>query len=130
MCIRDRGGLSDVVIMKAEASAEEDFKTADVWIFGSPVHIGGATGTTKKALKMALKSGTNSKKGTSFDTRFANSKGKAAAEKMADAMKEEGVIIVVEPQWFAVLKTKGPLADGEENKAKDFGKTIASALSK
>ena len=37
---------------------------------------------------------------------------------MADSMKEEGVMVVVEPQWFSVLKTKGPLADGEESKAR------------
>ena len=124
------GGVSDVVMKKADVSTEEDFKAADAWVFGSPVHIGGATGTTKKALKMALKTGTNGKRGTAFDTRFANTKGKAAAEKMAEAMKEEGVAIVVEPMWFVVMKTKGPLAEGEEDKAAVFGKTIAQALSK
>lgn len=117
---------AEAVLKKAEAAGEEDFKGADVWVVGAPTHIGGPTGEAKKALKMGLKAGASGKKGTSFDTRFASSKG-GAADKLERMMSEDGVKIVVPPQWFVVTATKGPLADGEEAKAKEFGVKIAAA---
>jgi len=122
------GDIAEIVLKKAADVVEEDFKAADAWILGSPVHIGGATGEAKKALKLAIGTATAGKKGTAFDTRFANTKGKAAAEKLAEKMEEAGVKKVIEPQGFVVLKTKGPLAEGEEGKATAFGKQIAAAL--
>ena len=121
-------GVSEIVIKKVGDTNETDFKGSDAWIFGSPVHIGGATGDAKKALKTAIETGASGKKGTTFDTRFVTATGKGAAEKMMEKLEEAGVGKVAEPQWFGVLKTKGPLAEGEEAKATAFGKKIAEAL--
>jgi hypothetical protein len=77
-------------------------------------------------LKSAIKAGASGKKGTAFDTRFANIN-KGATDKLSKLMKEAGMQMVVEPQWFVVTGMKGPLADGEEAKAKEFGAKIASA---
>jgi flavodoxin I len=122
------GGI-EVSMKKGDQCTADDFKAADVWVFGSPVHVGGATGDAKKALKLALETGASGKKGTAFDTRFASAKGgKGAAEKMGEKMAEAGMKIVAEPQWFIVEKTKGPLAAGEEDRAKAMGKKIAEAL--
>jgi flavodoxin len=121
-------GVSDIVLKKVGDANEVDFKGSDAWIFGSPVHIGGATGGAKKALKTAIDAGAKGKKVTTFDTRFAGYAGKGAAEKMMEKMEEAGVMKIAEPQPFVVLKTKGPLAEGEETKAVAFGKKIAEAL--
>ncbi|MDD1743052.1 MAG: hypothetical protein LUO85_00330 [Methanomassiliicoccales archaeon] len=122
------GGVPEVVTKKVGDATEADYRAAEAWIFGSPVHIGGATGDAKKALKVAVATGASGKKGTAFDTRFANSTGKGAAEKMMEKMEEAGVKKAAEPEWFVVLNTKGPLAEGEEAKAAAFGKKIAEAL--
>lgn len=111
---------------KADAVTEADLKAVDLWVFGSPVHIGGATGTAKKAVKMAIAAGATGKLVATFDTRFANGKGRGAAEKMGESLAEAGAKIIGEPQWFVVEKTKGPLAEGEEAKASEFGKKIAA----
>jgi len=121
-------GVSEIALKKVGDANEADFKGSDAWIFGSPVHLGGATGDAKKALKMAIETGVSGKKGTAFDTRFVNATGKGAAEKMMEKLEEAGVGKAAEPQWFGVLKTKGPLAEGEEAKAIAFGKKIAEAL--
>jgi flavodoxin len=121
-------GVSQIALKKVGEANESDFKDSDTWIFGSPVHIGGATGDAKKALNKAIETGARGKKGTAFDTRFTGYSGKGAAEKMMEKMEEAGVLKAVEPQPFAVLKTKGPLAEGEEAKAIAFGKKIAEAL--
>lgn len=91
------GGVVDVQLILAEEVAEGDLKGADAWVFGSPVHIGGATGA-------------------------------GAAGKMAESLKEAGAKVVAEPKGFIVVKTNGPLADGEEAKAVEFGKSIAVGL--
>ncbi len=122
------GGISEVAMKKAENTDQADFKGSDAWIFGSPVHFGGATGDTKKALRTAIETGASGKKGTAFDTRYANLTNKGAAKKMMEDMEEAGVKKTAEPQWFVVVKSKGPLADGEEAKAVAFGKMIAEAL--
>lgn len=121
------GGIADLAIKKAEDTSAEDFKKSDAWVVGSPTHIGGPTGAVKKAMKMALESGTEGKAGTAFDTRFASAKN-GATDKLKRTMEEGGIKVVVEPEWFIVLKSKGPLAAGEEEKAVAFGKKIASAL--
>jgi len=121
-------GVSEIVMKKVGDANEADFKGSDAWIFGSPVHLGGATGDAKKALSTAIQTGANGKKGTAFDTRFAGYTGKGAAEKMMEKMEEAGTGKLAEPQPFVVLKTKGPLAEGEEAKATAFGKKIAEAL--
>lgn len=123
----EAGGVTDVQLVKAEDVVEGDIKGADAWVFGSPVHIGGATGVAKRAVKEAAKIASG-KKVTAFDTRFAKVDGAGAAGKMAESLKEAGAKIVAEPKWFVVTKTKGPLADGEEAKAVEFGKSIAAGL--
>jgi len=120
-------GFNDIVIKKAEDATEDDFKSAEAWIVGSPTHIGGPTGTTKKALKMGTNSGTAGKMGTAFDTRFANAN-KGAINKLKAMMEESGVKLIMEPEWFSVTKTSGPLGEGEEAKAATFGRKIAGAL--
>jgi len=123
------GGAAGTVAKRGDQCTADDFKGVDVWVFGSPVHIGGPTGDAKKALRAAIGTGASGKKGTAFDTRFASAKGgKGAAEKMSEKMAEAGMKIVAEPQWFIVEKTKGPLAAGEEDRAKAMGKKIAEAL--
>ena len=111
---------------KAEDATEADLKAAELWVFGSPVHIGGATGTAKKAVKLAVAAGAAGKKVATFDTRFANADGRGAAEKMGETLTEAGAKVVAPPQWFVVVKTKGPLAEGEEAKAVELGKKIAA----
>jgi flavodoxin len=122
------GGIFEVATKKAENVDPADFKGADAWIFGSPVHFAGATGDSKKALKAAIETGTSGKKGTAFDTRYAGFSSRGAAMKMMEDIEEAGIKKITEPQWFVVGKSKGPLADGEEAKAIAFGKKIAEAL--
>jgi flavorubredoxin len=122
--IKDSG--MEVSTKRAEEVSEEDFRNAEVWVIGAPTHVGGPTGPAKRALKSAIKAGASGKKGTAFDTRFANIN-KGATDKLSKLMKEAGMQMVVEPQWFVVTGMKGPLADGEEAKAKEFGAKIASA---
>ena len=47
----------DAAAKKAEDATEAALKAAEFWVFSSPVHIGGATGTAKNAVKVAVGAG-------------------------------------------------------------------------
>jgi flavodoxin len=120
-------GMTDVVVKKTDDAASEDFKSADIWVVGGPTHIMSATGGPKSALKTGIKSGLVGKKATFFDTRFKNAKS-GGAEKLKSMAEKEGLRLAVEPEAFIVTSTQGPLAEGEEAKAAQFGRKIAGAL--
>ncbi|MEM0448898.1 MAG: flavodoxin domain-containing protein [Methanomassiliicoccales archaeon] len=118
---------ADVEIKRAASVTAEDLKSAEAWIFGSPTHVGSAMGSVKRALKSGIALGAAGKKGTAFDTRFERV-GKGAADKLRKMMEGAGVVIVLPPEWFGVKGMKGPLSEGAEEKAVNFGRRIAGAL--
>lgn len=120
-------GMVDVSCKRIESTSPDDFRQADVWVIGSPTHMGGPTRETKKALKIAFGTGTEGKKGCAFDTRFAKVPG-GAAEKVEAVMSERGVEILLKSEGFVVTGMKGLLAEGEEAKAVGFGRRIAGAI--
>jgi flavorubredoxin len=120
-------GLNDVTCKKADSVVIDDFKSADVWVLGSPTHVGSATGTIKKVLKSAIKTGASAKIGVAFDTRFDKAT-KGGAQKIQKMMERAGMKIAVPGEWFIVENMKGPLAPGEEAKAVTFGRKIAGAI--
>ena len=121
-------GMTDVVVKKAEDVASEDFKSADIWVVGGPTHMFSATGGPKSAIKTGIKSGLEGKKATFFDTRYDMKVGSGAAEKLKSIAEKEGLKLAIEPEVFIVTGNKGPLAEGEEAKAAQFGRKIAGAL--
>jgi flavorubredoxin len=122
-------GITDLVVRKAGDATEEDFRSSDAWIVGAPTHMTGLTKSTKKALKTATKVDASGKSGTAFDTRF-RSADKGAVDRIKRTMREAGIKVIVEPEWFIVTRMKGPLADGEDVKAATFGQKIAAELSR
>ncbi len=120
-------GLSEVECKRADAVGDEDFRKSDVWVIGTPTHIGGPTGDAKKAVKIASKIGGAGKSGAVFDTRFA-SVSKGGSQKIQEMMEKAGVKIVVPAEWFVVEGTKGPLVQGEEARAVTFGRKVAGAI--
>ncbi|MGD1060195.1 MAG: flavodoxin family protein [Methanomassiliicoccales archaeon] len=120
-------GLVDVTVKEVASVGVEDFKSADIWIIGSPTHFWSAVGEIKKALKAALAAGPQGKAGAAFDTRYKGPT-KGAANKIEETLSEAGVKIVVPCEFYLVMKGDGPLADGEEARAQAFGRKIAAAV--
>jgi flavodoxin len=102
----------------------------DLLITGSPTQGGrqskpmeaflsGVSGRIKKTTKIAV-----------FDTRMSAKWVKLfgfAAGKMADFFKKEGFEPVVTPEPFWVENAKGPLKEGERQRAIEWGKSISQA---
>jgi len=100
----------------------------DLLVIGSPVLGGRPTKPLQEMLK-EMKPGPSSKmKIATFDTRmtmkFAQKFGFAAV-RMTDQLKELGFSMKAEPEGFIVKGQKGPLEEGELERAEKWGQTIS-----
>ena len=120
-------GLAEVVLKRAKEASQNDFKDSEAWVIGSPTHITGASPQARKAMRIAVRSGAEGKVATGFDTRFPKID-MGAIEELRRMLRTGGVNVILEPKAFIVQGYKGPLAQGEEEKARRFGEQIASVL--
>jgi len=114
----------------------EELKDVKLLIVGSPTH----GGTAKQSLLMFLKTIPDNylegKYVVAFDTRFDEKKLKLplkllvktigyAASKIAKILESKGGTILIQPEGFFVEDTKGPLTNGEKERAKHWSKDIS-----
>jgi flavodoxin I len=104
-----------------------DVKAADLLIVGSPTQGGRPTSAIRDLLEVlapALK-GANV---AAFDTRHTSKWTLLfgyAAPRIARTLKRSGATLLVPPEGFFVEGTKGPLADGELERAAGWAKNAA-----
>ena len=122
-----KGITGDVKVVKAGNAKASDAGEVDLLIIGSPTQGGRYTktmdsffgelcGSINKAAKIAV-----------FDTRMPVKWVKIfgfAAGKLADYFKKAGFELLVPPEPFMVESAKGPLQEGEEARAAEWGKSI------
>jgi flavodoxin len=109
------------------ASSEEDLLGMDLWVFGSVTRWGGAPLVMRTLLRNGLKEdGARKKRAAVFDTRY-HGMGKGAAESMSSILSKAGVQVVASDH-FTVKGIKGPLLEGEEERARAFGAAVARAV--
>jgi len=97
-------------------------------VVGSPVN---AWRPTEKILKFLADLSEDCLKGikaASFDTKMRSFLSGDASKKISRKLEKAGAEIVVEPQAFIVKGSKGPLFDGEIEKAEKWAASIKNAL--
>lgn len=113
---------------KISMSSEEDLRGVDLWVLGSMTRWGGAPFVLRTLLKNGLKEeGAKSKRGAVFDTRYAHM-AKGASENLAATFAKAGVE-VIGAEHFVVAGLKGPLLEGEVERAHAYGIKLGRALS-
>ncbi len=118
------GTKEDTHLAKVEMVKPEDMKGLDILIVGSPVHAWGPTKAVKlflKSLKPEILSGVRA---AAFDTGYPSRMAGSAAKKIEKSLIKSGCSIVAPTVKFAVTGNKGPLADGELDKATAWTKGI------
>ena len=101
----------------------------DFVVMGSPTRAGHASGPIRKFLKSV--DGPAGLKFAAFGTALAKWLPKGdptAAEDIEGSLKEKGFAEIVPPLRASVSGRKGPLVEGEIEKAREFGKTVAAKL--
>jgi flavodoxin len=125
-----KGFTGDVKVMKVGDVKPEDIAWARTVIIGSPTQ-GGRQTVAIKAFGEGLKADTfNGKRLAAFDTRL---KGWAkifgyAATKIESSFRDKGGNFTAQPQGFFVKSAKGPLVEGEEERATTWAKAIAAGV--
>jgi hypothetical protein len=142
--------LADVSVLplhEADLSAVLD---ADLLVVGGPTHMHGLS--TSMSRRMAAQAGDEEdvavepgaadgpglrgwlserrgegRQAAAFDTRADRSAAMtgAASRGIARRLRRRGYDLVADPESFLVEDTEGPLADGELERARDWGRTVA-----
>jgi flavodoxin len=123
------GGIGgEVKVVKVGDANPAELGSYDLLIIGSPTQGGRHTVATREFLGKIPADVLKNKRVASFDTR-----GKTwivkifgwAANRIADALKEKGGNLLAPGEGFFVKATKGPLVDGELERAAAWAKAIA-----
>ena len=122
------GGLGTVECRALALSGEEDFRGRDLWVLGTPTHYGNVPFRFSALLKNALKEEHPGVRTAVFDTRMKNFP-KGAVVKLRKILEKNGKPVIAEAS-FVVDGMRGPLAEGEEEKARLFGNEIAGSVLK
>jgi hypothetical protein len=147
------GALHEVKVAAHDQLAREDVDRADLVVVGAPTHMHGLP--TSLSRKMAAKASDEDgmpldpsatsdpgirswlseqagggRAAAAFDTRADRSPALtgSAARGVAKRLRRRGFDLVVEPESFFVEDAEGPLADGETERARAWGQTVASQM--
>lgn len=122
-------------VKQLEEVTDKDVKHADLIVIGSPTQGGRPTGPTLQFIEALPTKVMRGKKIAVFDTRFDMDAQKFglrllmrtigyAAAKMASAAKRRGWDVISDPMGFIVNDTKGPLRDGEMERAAKWAASL------
>ncbi len=118
----------DVKVVRASDADIADVNAVDLLIVGSPTYGGKGTQPVLDFLAKVPEGGIKGKKVAAFDTRLTGRFVKVfgfAAEKIAESLKAKGGDLVSTSEGFFVKGKKGPLNDGELERAASWAKDIA-----
>ena len=142
--------LGDVELVSVNSGGEGAAEDADVVVVGGPTHMHGlATSLSRKGVgagaeeeNVELEPGAadgpglrewlskregDGKRAAAFDTRIDKSPmlTGAASRGIAKRLRRRGYEVVVDPESFFVEDTEGPLAEGELDRARAWGASLA-----
>jgi len=117
----------EVKVLRASEMNTSGLASLDLLIVGSPVHGGRPTPAVQDFLSKMAQQSLKDIKVAAFDTRatskFAKIFGNAAGRIAGQLTKKDGVLIVP-PEGFFVTGTKGPLKEGELERAAAWAKGL------
>lgn len=135
----------DVTVERACDATAEELSTADLVVVGAPTQAHGlpSIGTRRSAMQKEQLPSEYAAPGVrellgqltvpaghiaaAFDTRLGwpLTLSGAASKSIAKRLREDGFTVVVPPESFVVTGTKGPLRDGELQRASAWGEQLA-----
>ncbi len=133
-------GITGSVTKSVTEVKISDLAELKILIVGSPTQGGRATANLQKFLDGLSDQSLKGIGVAAFDTRFLEEKQKLplkllmktvgyAGPRLAGILVKKGGKLLVSPEAFIVKDMEGPLADGEEERAKEWGKLLMTKLS-
>jgi len=118
----------EVRVLRAGEVGPPELENISLLVVGAPTQGGRATPAIRDFLDRVSKAEINGVDAAAFDTRVASRVAKIfgyAAGKIAGSLKKKGANLVAEPEGFFVEGTKGPLTEGELERAAAWGKGLS-----
>ncbi len=127
-------------IVKVQAFSPTQLDGVELLIVGSPTRAFNPSPDIKAFLKNMPAEALKNVNATAFDTRYAMEDIEPklllmlvrlfgyAAKTMEKLLKKKGAQVIVQPEWFAVKDSEGPLKDGELERAAEWAKRILAAF--
>ena len=118
----------EVKVLRVDEANPSEFKNIDLLIVGSPTHGGKPTQTIQDLLNKAPEASLQGINVAAFDTRMSTRLVRVfgyAAGRIADHLKRKGGTLIASPEGFFVKGGKGPLKEGEEERAAGWAKAIS-----
>ena len=128
------GGLAEsgYVVSLLEVSSVEALDSGlDFLAAGSPTRVGKATGAMRKFIKQKVGKGWTGKPYAAFGTGMKDKGEKTqpkGADQIASLLREKGLLPLAPPFNAHVTGMKGPLDEGELERAAQYGRDLAAAL--
>lgn len=129
-------GLKESKVVRIDDLEEMNLKDVDVLVIGSPTRAFKPTEKITKFLKNLKGNTLEGVKVATFDTRInvkevnnaflsfmVNIFG-YATEPIAKRLVKVGAELIIDPEGFVVVDSEGPLAEGEEKRAEEWGEKI------
>ena len=123
--------IPEARVLHASEAGQQDLEEVDLLIVGSPTHGGRPMGAIQTFLMNAPATAIKGINVAAFDTRFASRFAKVfgyAAGRIANPLKRKGGNLFVEPEGFFVEGTKGPLKEGELERAAGWAGAILRSV--
>jgi flavodoxin I len=133
------GSEASVEVLRVGNVKLEQLTAAELLLVGSPTRGFRPTPAISRLVKAIPREGLAAVKIAGFDTRFSINDTKSAVRKalvrmfgyaadpIANRLAQRGAAQIIAPEGFFVADTKGPLKDGELERAADWAKRIAEA---
>lgn len=123
---------SDVSVRRASGVSATEVKAVDLLIVGSPTHGGWFTEAVKGWLDQVPATALQGIRVAAFDTRTPPTMLSRifgyAAPRIADRLEKKGGTLLVPPEGFFVQGIKGPLNEGELERAAAWAKKIVESV--
>jgi flavodoxin I len=119
----------EVSVLRAGEVGPPELENISLLVVGAPTQGGRATPQIRDFLDRITKAEINGVDAAAFDTRVTSKVAKIfgyAAGKIASSLKKKGANLVAEPEGFFVEGTKGPLSEGELERAAVWGTGLKS----
>lgn len=121
------GSQDEIEIVHVRHVKLEQLNGLRLLILGSPTKGGRPTLVMREFLDKVPESAVNGIQVAAFDTRFSTKLVAIfgyAAERIADTMEGKGCNLIVPPEAFFIKGKKGPLKDGELERATSWGNKV------
>ncbi len=126
-----RAITGDVKVLRTSEANPSELKTIDLLIVGSPTQGGRPTPAIKEFLSKIPADALKNVRVTSFDTRVKHVVATLfgyAAGRIADDLKRKGGKLATTPEGFIVKGTKGPVGEGELERAASWARGLLEGM--